>query len=231
MEASSSPQDVVGDHPLGVMVDPEEDELELWEFYGKHRTSEVTSLVLSTTSYQTPPSGTQSFEAKQDDEDAVECIICLVPLEMGDRIGKLPCRHLMHVECLKTWLQRQNACPMCKRLKIAQPRCDDKNDKVKIRRNDELFNTRSTERFFRTDDLIRDSEETTDSVQGSAALEPGEQVDDDQSIHEQDGNITTPRDCPEGPRQPVQDIDQEEEDRLNAPSVASRPDESIQDGM
>ena len=47
MEASSSPQDVAGDPQMGVRVDPEDDDLELWERNGKHRTQQLTSLVLS----------------------------------------------------------------------------------------------------------------------------------------------------------------------------------------
>jgi len=48
-----------------------------------------------------------------DDTDAPTCTICFCPFEDGDRIGDLPCRHEFHVECLKGWLQRKNACPLC----------------------------------------------------------------------------------------------------------------------
>jgi len=119
----------------------------------------------------------------------VECSICLVPLEAGDRIGKLPCRHPMHVECLKPWLQRQNACPLCKRVKVAQPRYDEENDNAKMGRTDEVSNTRSTEGSFSTDGLIRDSDEATDPVQGLETLDPVVQVEDDQSTHQLEGSL------------------------------------------
>ena len=41
------------------------------------------------------------------------CSICLLTLEEGDRIGALRCRHHFHVDCLKSWLSRKNACPLC----------------------------------------------------------------------------------------------------------------------
>ena len=36
-----------------------------------------------------------------------------VPLEEGDRVGALECQHNFHVDCLKSWLSRRNACPLC----------------------------------------------------------------------------------------------------------------------
>jgi hypothetical protein len=50
------------------------------------------------------------------DLDSLEepsCAICFAPLEVGDRIGDLRCKHEFHVDCLKTWMQRKNACPLC----------------------------------------------------------------------------------------------------------------------
>ncbi|KAG7348569.1 ring finger domain containing protein [Nitzschia inconspicua] len=45
--------------------------------------------------------------------DEHSCTICFAPLEEGDRIGDLRCNHEFHVDCLKTWVQRKNACPLC----------------------------------------------------------------------------------------------------------------------
>jgi hypothetical protein len=53
---------------------------------------------------------------EHDDNDSLHeptCTICFVPLENGDRIGALECDHNFHVDCLKTWLKRRNACPLC----------------------------------------------------------------------------------------------------------------------
>ena len=51
-----------------------------------------------------------------EDHDSLNeptCTICFVPLEEGDRIGALECDHNFHVDCLKSWLIRRNACPLC----------------------------------------------------------------------------------------------------------------------
>eukprot|EP00980_Cylindrotheca_fusiformis_P011837 scaffold2816_cov121-Cylindrotheca_fusiformis.AAC.53 len=57
-------------------------------------------------------------QMEQDDEDdnsleQPNCSICFVPLENGDRIGALDCQHTFHSDCLKVWLSRKNACPLC----------------------------------------------------------------------------------------------------------------------
>lgn len=61
-------------------------------------------------------------EENDDDEVFDDCIICFQPLESGDRVGDLPCKHLFHADCLKTWLKRRNACPLCNANQIASPR-------------------------------------------------------------------------------------------------------------
>ena len=61
---------------------------------------------------------------EDNDDDGVldDCIICFQPLESGDRVGDLACKHLFHADCLKTWLKRRNACPLCNANEIASPR-------------------------------------------------------------------------------------------------------------
>ena len=41
------------------------------------------------------------------------CLICMAPLEEGERIGDIACNHSFHGECLKEWVKRRNACPLC----------------------------------------------------------------------------------------------------------------------
>ena len=68
-----------------------------------------------------PSKGVESVEKKRgqddfvvdDDEEEHACTICFGPLVEGDRVGALDCGHVFHVECLKTWLSRRNACPLC----------------------------------------------------------------------------------------------------------------------
>lgn len=58
-------------------------------------------------------------------DDTVTCAICLSTIGDGERVGKLTCNHVYHVECLKPWLQGgKNVCPMCRRVEIAQPSHD-----------------------------------------------------------------------------------------------------------
>jgi Ring finger domain len=66
--------------------------------------------------------GGKLTNTEQGDES--ECIICLIPLEEGDRVGKLPCSHVMHAECLKVWLKRKNTCPLCQIKEVATPQFD-----------------------------------------------------------------------------------------------------------
>jgi len=37
------------------------------------------------------------------------------------RPKKLPCGHILHFGCLRSWLERQQACPICRRSVLAQP--------------------------------------------------------------------------------------------------------------
>ncbi|KAJ4216771.1 E3 ubiquitin-protein ligase hrd1 [Fusarium solani] len=54
------------------------------------------------------------------------CIICREDMQLWDpqnnpdtidrvRPKKLPCGHILHLGCLKSWLERQQACPICRR--------------------------------------------------------------------------------------------------------------------
>jgi len=170
-----------------------DEDMSIWVCYRKQRTQRLTSLILSTTTYRkdatstvkprTPSSLTSEWhhhhEVENDEEEEVECSICLCPIENGDKVGKLPCNHLMHVDCLKSWLQRQNACPLCKRLHIAQSRYEPIN--FRNRQNhrgaggggDELSNTRRTEGSTINQDLIH---ETTVDDEGEVLMDP---LDDD----------------------------------------------------
>ncbi|XP_046849240.1 E3 ubiquitin-protein ligase synoviolin B-like isoform X2 [Xenia sp. Carnegie-2017] len=46
------------------------------------------------------------------------CIICRE--EMTGQAKKLPCNHIFHVSCLRSWFQRQQTCPTC-RMDVLQP--------------------------------------------------------------------------------------------------------------
>lgn len=40
------------------------------------------------------------------------CIICREEMTGGAK--KLPCNHIFHVSCLRSWFQRQQTCPTCR---------------------------------------------------------------------------------------------------------------------
>lgn len=43
------------------------------------------------------------------------CIICQENYKIGDNYIILPCIHLFHENCIKTWIKNQRICPICKR--------------------------------------------------------------------------------------------------------------------
>jgi hypothetical protein len=55
------------------------------------------------------------------DGETLDCTICFGSIENGERIGALPCDHIFHVECLKSWLTRRAVCPLCQRTDVVQP--------------------------------------------------------------------------------------------------------------
>jgi len=58
-------------------------------------------------------------EMDDEMEQGERCAICLVRLEPGVIVGDLSCPHVFHKECLKDWLPRRNACPLCQQTDIA----------------------------------------------------------------------------------------------------------------
>ena len=44
------------------------------------------------------------------------CCICLEDFEAADQVVQLPCNqlHIFHVECLKSWVYKNENCPMCR---------------------------------------------------------------------------------------------------------------------
>ncbi len=48
------------------------------------------------------------------------CLICMATLDEGEIVGDLSCGHSYHVDCLKEWLKRKNACPLCN-TQVADP--------------------------------------------------------------------------------------------------------------
>ena len=43
-----------------------------------------------------------------------KCIICYEDFNEGDEISTLPCTHVFHIKCIKTWIYEKGNCPICK---------------------------------------------------------------------------------------------------------------------
>ncbi|KAI4340166.1 hypothetical protein MLD38_025029 [Melastoma candidum] len=48
-----------------------------------------------------------------EDEDRI-CSICKDGLAVGEEATKMPCDHVYHSDCIFTWLQIRNMCPVCR---------------------------------------------------------------------------------------------------------------------
>ena len=48
------------------------------------------------------------------DHDKKKCTICLENYANGDNTIALPCIHIFHADCIKTWLKNKTTCPICK---------------------------------------------------------------------------------------------------------------------
>jgi len=69
--------------------------------------------------FQTIPPASKSEIQKLDQPSFDElrgekCQICLYEYEVNDKALSMPCNHMFHENCLKTWLERSNFCPLCK---------------------------------------------------------------------------------------------------------------------
>jgi hypothetical protein len=58
-------------------------------------------------------------EMDEQMEKGNRCAICLERLREGEVIGDIACGHMLHKDCLKTWLSRHNRCPLCQHIDIA----------------------------------------------------------------------------------------------------------------
>ncbi|KZV19707.1 hypothetical protein F511_41889 [Dorcoceras hygrometricum] len=42
------------------------------------------------------------------------CPICLEDFDLGCQVVSMPCSHVFHEECIKTWLKSSHYCPLCR---------------------------------------------------------------------------------------------------------------------
>lgn len=48
-----------------------------------------------------------------DDEEEPSCSICLCEYERGENVIHLPCDHIYHSSCIKSWTENHVRCPLC----------------------------------------------------------------------------------------------------------------------
>jgi hypothetical protein len=62
-----------------------------------------------------------NHESSEPDDETFDCTICLMEVSDGEQVGVLSCSHIFHVDCLREWIIRRNACPLCQ-TEISTPR-------------------------------------------------------------------------------------------------------------
>ena len=61
----------------------------------------------------------QDFKSTKEILDKIEnkqCLICLSNYEIEENLCYLPCFHLFHSDCIRTWVKKSNKCPLCKNI-------------------------------------------------------------------------------------------------------------------
>lgn len=65
-------------------------------------------------------------DATQEELEVIDkiCIICREEMQTAK---KLPCGHIFHMHCLRSWLERQQTCPTCRRSVLDNPSTNSEN--------------------------------------------------------------------------------------------------------
>ncbi|KAH7550306.1 hypothetical protein ACOSP7_024447 [Xanthoceras sorbifolium] len=43
-----------------------------------------------------------------------QCVICLEEISVGSEATRMPCSHVYHQDCIVSWLEQSNLCPLCR---------------------------------------------------------------------------------------------------------------------
>ena len=57
---------------------------------------------------------TWTYRARDANDEAPCCSVCLCDAEDGDTLRTLPCMHTYHKDCIDKWLGEHRTCPVCK---------------------------------------------------------------------------------------------------------------------
>ena len=72
--------------------------------------SEQTILLRGTRHHGVDEFGYQIDQSKT----IIECSVCKEELDVGDVAVDMPCSHLFHKQCILSWLEAHNNCPVCR---------------------------------------------------------------------------------------------------------------------
>lgn len=51
-------------------------------------------------------------EDKEEEEEGDKCIICMEPFAPDEKVMRLPCQHVFHEACARSWLKVKHSCPI-----------------------------------------------------------------------------------------------------------------------
>eukprot|EP00668_Euglena_longa_P038734 GGOE01049799.1.p1 GENE.GGOE01049799.1~~GGOE01049799.1.p1 ORF type:complete len:264 (-),score=78.00 GGOE01049799.1:311-1069(-) len=67
-------------------------------------------------------------------EEGEQCCVCQETLPVRSKAQRMPCDHLFHYDCLLSWLEQHNTCPLCRhRLPAERQSLDDVAEQVQRR--------------------------------------------------------------------------------------------------
>nr|GMD33071.1 RING-H2 finger protein ATL39-like [Ipomoea batatas] len=61
------------------------------------------------------------LEIIKEEEDEVDCAVCLESFKVGDKCRLLKCNHCFHAQCIDSWLINTAFCPICRAGAKASP--------------------------------------------------------------------------------------------------------------
>ena len=53
-------------------------------------------------------------KVKVEGNFTVQCVICLEEISDGLKASRMPCSHVYHQDCIFSWLEKSNLCPLCR---------------------------------------------------------------------------------------------------------------------
>ena len=88
---------------------------------------------------QVDPEQQAAFGLKRNTH--IECAICQEEFTRTSLVCQMPChiKHIFHSECIRPWILKQNACPLCKQaIPVSEERLPREDEDEYQRYNDEL---------------------------------------------------------------------------------------------